>query len=197
MAISRLSTSRLTQGLPKYQTAWDQITAQGAIEPIGSVLCDGTSPTVAFTNVPQNYQDLMLVVNGRSSYTGSFTTYSVYLNNTIFGLTSYTNLVGDGTSASSGRASNGAFGASIYFTGVDSAVGFFSPSITHILDYKGSNNKLMITKYGTEVNAGGGYIGYQATLYRDTNPITYIAASTNGVMVAGSRVTLYGIKAGN
>jgi hypothetical protein len=197
MAISRFSSSRVTQGLPKYQSAWDNDTAQGAMEPIGSVLCDGTTPTISFQNIPQHYQDLMLVVNGRSSFTGSFTTYSVYLNNAIFGLTSYTNIVGDGTTVSSNRVANGAFGASIYFPGVSSAIGNFSPSITHILDYKSSNNKLMISKFGTDVSAGGGYIGYQATLYRDTSPIVRVDASTNGVMVAGSRVTLYGIKGGN
>ena len=197
MAISRLSTSRLTQGLPSSYSAWDQDTAQGAIEPIGSTLCDGTTVTVAFDNIPQTYQDLMLVVNGRSSYTGTFTTYSVYLNLASFASTSYTNFVGDGTTASSGRASNGAYGASLYFPGSGSPAGYFTPSVTHILDYKSANNKLMISKYGTEVNSGGGYIGYQATLYKDTSALTRVAASTNDTFVAGTRVTLYGIRAGN
>lgn len=196
MAISRLSTSRVTQGLPKYQSAWDQDTAQGAIEPIGSTLCDGSSASVNFSNVPQHYQDLMIVINGRSSYSGSFTTYSVYLNNATYALTSFTSLVGDGVTLSSGRASNGSYGASILVQGVNSAAGYFAPSVTHILDYKGSNNKLMISKYGADVN-GGGYTGYQATLYRDTNPVTFVSLATNGSWVAGSRVTLYGIKAGN
>jgi hypothetical protein len=196
MAISRFSSSRVTQGLPKYQSAWDNDTAQGAIEPIGSTLCNGTSASVNFSNVPQHYQDLMIVINGRSSYSGTFTTYSVYLNNAIYGLTSFTTLVGDGATLSSGRASNGSYGAAILMQGVDAAVGYFSPSITHILDYKGSNNKLMVTKSGTDIN-GGGYVGYQATLYRDTSPVTFVSLATNGSWVAGSRVTLYGIKAGN
>lgn len=198
MAISRFSASRLTQGLPKYQTAWDQDNVeQGALVPIASTLCDGSSASVNFNNIPQDYQDLMVVVNGRSSYTGAFTTYSVYVNNAIYSLTSFTNLTGDGSTAASGRASGGAYGASLYIPGVSSAAGYFSPSITHILDYKGTvNNKLIISKALSEVNSGGGYLQYQATLYRDASPITFVSIATNGSWVAGSRVSLYAVKAG-
>ena len=64
MAISRFSTSRLTQGLPKYQNAWDQEgVALGAMHPIQTVYPVGAA--VDFLNIPQGYQDLMVVIRGR------------------------------------------------------------------------------------------------------------------------------------
>jgi hypothetical protein len=196
MAISRFSTSRLTQGLPKYQDAWDQDTAQGALEPIGSTLCNGTSASVNFSNVPQNYKHLLVVVYGRSSYTGTFTTYSVYLNNAIYGLTSFISLGADGGTLTTGRLTNGSYGATPQVPGVSAPSGFYGSSYTYIPNYTESNNKLMMTKYGNNLNQSGGTVfGYISTLYRDTSPVTFVSIATNGSFVAGSCVTLYGIKA--
>jgi hypothetical protein len=197
MAISRLSTSRVTQGLPKYQSAWDNDTAQGALEPIGSTLCNGTSASVNFSNVPQHYKHLMVVVYGRSSYTGTFTTYSVYLNNATYALTSYIAVSGDGANMSTGRAVNGSYGATPQIPGVSAPANFYGASTTYIPNYTEASNKLMMTKYVNSLNQSGGIIqGLISTLYRDTNPVTFLSIATNGSFVAGSCVTLYGIKAG-
>jgi hypothetical protein len=194
MAISRFSTSRLTQGLPKYQDAWDQDTAQGALEPIGSTLCNGTSTSVNFSNIPQTYKHLMVVVYGRSSYTGTFTTYSVYLNGAVYALTSQIGVTGDGGTISTGRNVGGAYGANIQVPAISAASGYYGSSVNHVMNYTSNQNKLTLSKYGSNLNGGGIVIGLNAALYRDTNPVTFLSIATNGSFVAGSSVTLYGIK---
>jgi hypothetical protein len=170
------------------------------MELIGSVVANGTSADIAFNNVPQHYQDLLLIVHGRANFSGVLTTYSVYLNNAIFGLTSGTFLTGDGSSIISARVTGGAFGANVRVPGIGvSDLGFRGVGISHIPSYTSNKNKLVLSSAGVEINtsgAGNGVNEYSATLYRDTSPITIVRAATNGAWVGGSLIELYGIRAG-
>ena len=195
MAISRFSTSRLTQGLPKSQDMWDQDTAQGAMEPIGTYVANGLSASATFTNIPQHYKHLMVSVFGRSSYLGTNTTYSVYLNNAIYGLTSLVALTGDGSTISTGRQVGGSYGLTVQVPGIDAPANFFGASVVNIMNYTSGQNKLMFGKSGVNVNQSSGPVLQMASaLYRDTSPVTLVSIATNGSFVGGSVVTLYGIK---
>lgn len=193
MAIRRFSTAEPGVKSNKF---WDQDTAQGALEPIGSTLCNGYSASVNFSNIPQGYKHLMVVVYGRSSYLGTFTTYSVYLNNAIYGLTSFISVGNDGVTITTGRLTGGAYGATPQVPGIAAPAGFFGSSMNYIPNYTEASNKLIMTKFSANLNGSGITSGLIGTLYRDTSPVTFLSIATNGSFVAGSCVTLYGIKAG-
>ena len=138
MAISRFAASRLTQGLPKYQNAWDQDNVQqGAMVPIVSLSGTGTSPDIIFSSIPQIYQDLMIV--GFARRTDAAAAGNVYITPYYSGIQaspqSTTILDGNGSSASSYRYSNqdGAFTSSV--PAASSTAGIFGSIVWHCLNY--------------------------------------------------------------
>lgn len=199
MAISRLSTSRLTQGLPKYQTAWDQdAVQQGALVPIGTVNVTSSNSVqfLGFSSIPQTYQDLMLVVNARSARALSTINFHVTSNSGQF--FSGTVLFGDGSTAQSSRFSNTFDPTDGFFPAASSTSGFFGSSVSHILNYANTSTyKTTLTRFATDMNGGGG-TGLYANLVRSTNAITTLNVYTDfaDYWAAGTTATLYGIKAG-
>ena len=167
----------------------------GAVVPIAYAVANGTSPTISFTNIPQNYQDLKVIVFARSTYTTS-TGFSYYLNNAGLGSFSQTTLTGNGSSASSARniTSNcyGVINPLIPFS--TSTAGVFSSSELDILNYSNSTTfKTSIGKNACDLNGSGEFDLYVGT-YLSTSPITSMNISTNGNFVSGSTFALYGIR---
>ena len=199
MAISRFAASRVTQGLPKYQSAWDQDgVAAGALVPIASSLLTSATTTVSFSSIPQNYQDLMIVQSSRVSSASGVTGYFLYPN-------------GDGAStnycrmrmASSGTGTDYAFDNSAstagpyidYSTvGTNISAGIYASVITHILDYTGPNHKLMLSRTAADTN-GGGLSSLFAQRWFNTGAITSFNITAPGTtFTAGSMFSLYGIR---
>ena len=167
----------------------------GAVVPIAYAVANGTSSTISFTNIPQNYQDLKVIVFARSTYTTS-TGFSYYLNNAGLGSFSQTTLTGNGSSASSARniTSNcyGVINPLIPFS--TSTAGVFSSSELDILNYSNSTTfKTSIGKNACDLNGSGEFDLYVGT-YLSTSPITSMNISTNGNFVSGSTFALYGIR---
>ena len=97
MAISRFSSSRVTQGLPKYQSAWDSDNVQqGALVPIQQIVATTNTADLTFNNVPQIYQDLMIVFNGRRTDAASISNPACRKNPTA----AVTSLAGNSNAAS-------------------------------------------------------------------------------------------------
>jgi hypothetical protein len=195
MAISRFSTSRLTQGLPKYQGLWDQDNVQqGAMVPIATVTLAADSGSINFASIPQDYQDLMIVARIRDTNASGTPAYFNYMNNNGGSVYSATQVQGDGSSGSSGRISNqGVMGIGLQ-NGSTSTAGLFSFQEIHILDYKSSNFKSILFNSSVD-NAGSGATRFAVGLFRDTNPITQFSFNAAATFVNGSTATLYGIKA--
>jgi hypothetical protein len=196
MAISRFSTSRLTQGLPKYQSAWDQDgVEQGAVVPIASFTGTGITngEQMTFSNIPQIYQDLMLVVHGTQSNTNGSATISI---NSLTGTPySQTNLASDGGTIASSRTANTNPASQIIHGSTTIPV----TQVHHFLNYANTSyNKTILTRHAHDKNnAGVSWI--TVSLARTTSAITTILVSSNqGSSFWGTdtRVTLYGIKAG-
>ncbi len=197
MAISRLSTSRVTQGLPKFQSAWDQDNVEaGALVPIANAVGNGTAASMVFSNVPQGYRDLKIIVNGRSTH-ATYTTYSVYLNATGFNGWSFTLFKASNSTVSSSRSlqSTPSYG---WISDAASALnpsGIFNASCVYIYDYSNTSKNTVVlgqnaledgTNSITELNVG---------TWANTAAVTTIEVATNGNWVSGSTATLYGIKA--
>jgi hypothetical protein len=167
----------------------------GAVVPIARVVADGSFQSAIFYNVPQTYQDLMIVHSLRSSTSGTYDAISVQVNNTL-NIYSDTFLTGNGTSATSNRDTSGYYGAFIgNTTAAGTTTGIFSAGVTHILNYANSTTyKTLITRVADDQN-GSGYTTLTAALIRSTSPLTQINIYTASANIAtGSTVTLYGIR---
>jgi hypothetical protein len=200
MTISRLSSSRLTQGLPKFQSAWDQDNvAQGAMVPIASVTTTTVDPDVFFTNIPQTFQDLFLCVNARSSQTATLGGFFGGFNYNYGGNTNYstTTLLGNGSAVSSVRqTSQAGWWGDGYLPALSSTEGVFGLMHMHILDYKNTSGfKTFIMRTAADTN-GSGNTSLTAGLWRQTSAISTIYSTASIGMRPGSTLTLYGIKAG-
>jgi hypothetical protein len=200
MAISRFAASRVTQGLPKYQSAWDQDgVEQGALVPIATLTTTGTSNQFEFNNIPQNYQDLRLVMSYRST-DSSYGGLNFYINTGTPTERSVTGIQGDGSSATSWRyaSSIGWYNynpnsASSLITGSN----VFIKSTWDMLNYSNTSTyKSAIVRTAADSN-GSGVTSLVINAARNTAAITRIAVFVAfGNYTSGSTATLYGIKAG-
>jgi hypothetical protein len=194
MGTKRLSTASI-RTLSKSNKMWDQDTAQGAMVPIGISDMNGTTTAFGFGNIPQTYQDLMIVANLRNVAGNAAAGWII--NNNPSGVTyGVTTLRGDGSSATSVRGSSMSYGASqIGILG--STSGINATMIVHFLNYANTTTKkTWIQKTGSDLN-GSGFVGIEAFGNNLTDAITSIACSTaNGSIFWSGTATLYGIKAG-
>lgn len=195
MAIRRFSTAEPGVKSNKF---WDQDTQQGAMVPLGSanVLSNNSVQFLGFSNIPQTYQDLMLVLNVRSARALSAINFHITSNSGQF--FSGTTLYGDGASIASSRFTNGYDPTDGSIPAASAAVGMFGSSISHILSYANTSTfKTTLTRWASDVN-GGGTTGIYANLVRSTSAITTLNVYTDyaDYWAAGTTATLYGIKAG-
>lgn len=193
MAISRFSTSRLTQGLPKYQGLWDQNTEQGAIVPIA--YADGADTSMEFLNIPQTYQDLMMIINVRDKLIPGPRT-SLYWGVNGLAVTGdyiWTSMYGDGVSMTADRSSANQWSAG-GVPGYNATAGEYSTIVIHLLDYKNTNKFKTMFQRSAEDSAGAGQVTLHHGMYKQTAAITSI--QLRNTFQTGSKVTLYGIKGG-
>lgn len=174
--------------------------ARGAIIPLGTFIADGTTVSPNFINIPQGYQDLMLISSVRSSSTGG-SPQSVYIlpNADSSNNKSVTTLQGNGASVASARYSGGAFMYSASITTAQSQPDLYSTQITHILNYAKTNIfKTLLTTWACDLD-GRGVTGVNAVLYPFTTAVTSITSVVDGVvnLTAGTTYTLYGVRSVN
>jgi hypothetical protein len=176
----------------KSNKLWDQDTQQGAMVPISSVNVSSTG-SVTLSNIPNTFQDLMLVVSARTD-SSSLTSALLRFNGDTTSVYSSTMFLGNGSSATSERYSNESFARIGYAVGSSQQILTFSSQLIHILDYANTSRfKTIISRDASDVN-GSGITQLSAALWRNTAAITSITYATS--IVPGSTVTLYGIKAG-
>ena len=167
-------------------------------EPIASFTVSGSSTNpVTFNNIPQTFTDLMLVIYGRSTGTVQLDTTLAYVNfNTGTNNYSNTNFYTDGSSIVANRATNQVyFGFGAHPAGGATA-NVFGTEVFHILNYTNSTAfKTVLSQASSDLNGSGQmYMGVH--LWRQTAAITRLDMYTsNPAWAAGSKLTLYGIKA--
>jgi hypothetical protein len=155
-------------------------------EPIATQTLGSASSSVTFSSIPSTYTDLILVFNG-SSASGT-PDLCARFNGDSGTNYSRTFLVGDGTSATSGRSSSQ---ASFVPGGVPNATN--STTVFNIMNYANSTTyKTAICRDTLPANYTAATVG----LWRSTAAITSIELfpSANS-FITGSTFTLYGIKA--
>jgi hypothetical protein len=163
--------------------------------PLQSIQLASSSASVTFSNIPQTYQDLIIVVNCASESTNAFT-YLQFNGDTATNY-SFTQLYGTGSSALSSRQSNYALLFNSDVSMQQTTISF--NVIYQIMNY--SNSTTFKTSLARQSSTSAAdYNGALAAvgLWRNTNAINSIKiqATRGGVnynFTAGSTFDLYGI----
>jgi hypothetical protein len=148
--------------------------------------------SIVFSGIPQDFTDLYVSVSARCTGTGN--TLNVTFNENTSGYSNQT-LQGNGGSGSS-FANFTRYAALIGMANETSNT--FGSSNIYIPNYTGSSNKSYSTDGASENNATQAYQAIIAGLWNNSSPITSIAfIPLDGTFVAGSSISLYGIKRGS
>lgn len=149
--------------------------------------------SVTFSGIPQNYTDLKIVINSRSSRLDTFEVLAARFN-AASDDTNHTSryLLGSGSAASSGTNTYCRLGLIPANSATSSTFGnldFYLPN------YSGSTNKSYVTKSVMENNATLSYIDVVSGLWSNTEAITGIELRLvlGSNFIAGSTFYLYGI----
>jgi hypothetical protein len=159
-------------------------------EPIATTTLGTSASTITFSSIPATYTDLRLVLaNAFTSY--GIDTVKIRFNGDTGSNYSDTYILGDGSAASSGRATSqtsGRLGRTGYLS---SAPGMI---LLDIFSYAGSTNKSYLSADAADTNGGvQNEVSRTVGLWRDTAAITSIELR-NVTFQAGATATLYGIK---
>lgn len=158
---------------------------------IESQTLGSATTTITFTSIPATFTDLILVMNAKAS-TGT-PSIAMRFNGDNGTNYSWTALVGNGTAASSSRATSTANNwVSALLNGVSSTN--FNSGTIQIIDYANA------TTYKTALSrwAGADYeVDAICNLWRNTAAINQVSLIAQSNLAAGSNFKLYGIQAGN
>ena len=160
-------------------------------EAIATQTLGTTSSSVDFSSIPATFTDLIAVVNATSD--GTFANFNVRVNGDTGSNYSRTRLSGNGTSATSGRASNQTSFFLADVSGISNTGRSFY--IVNFMNYANTTTyKTVLSRTNTNnLNAGDG-VELHAQLWRSTSAINEISFLVSS-FASGSTFTLYGIKA--
>ena len=160
--------------------------------PLQSILLTSSTSTIVFSNIDQNYTDLVLVVSAKVD-----TALDIWLrcNGDSGSNYGYVTFTGNGTTPTSSRTSNVTEGLLADWDGVP------KPTFGHVLTFT-LNNYSNTTTYKTSLarsNRGDSGVDFITSTWRNTNAITNLtlrASNGSRTFDAGTTVDLYGIRSG-
>ena len=151
-------------------------------EPIATTTLGSAAASVTFSSISGAYTDLVIVGAGSAA-----ADIFIRFNGDSSALYSYTRMYGNGTTATSDRAS----GQTSYFL----TIGGFSDA-NFIFQLNNYSNTTTFKTGLSRSNYSSASVGAIAGLYRSTAAITSILLQSNSSNISvGSTFTLYGIKA--
>ena len=157
---------------------------------IASNTLSSVTTDITFSSIPATYTDLVIVANYKASGGGKYV--SMRLNGDTGTNYSRTELLGNGTSASSQRLSNENYA---YLTSIYAPVGEWATFLINLNDYSNTTTFKTILTRGNNTSTG---TGANVNLWRSTAAVNTIllTALSSGYDI-GSTFKLYGIEAGN
>ena len=159
--------------------------------PIATQELSSNAASVSFSNIPQTYTDLVLVINVRgSSDTESDIGFRV--NSDTASNYSQTRIYGQVSSVGSDRGSSA---TSINIGRQGGSV--FAPNTIHIMNYANTTTNKTILARSSHATSGSSITLANVGLWRSTSAITGITLIQLGAQSykTGSTFTLYGVKA--
>lgn len=153
---------------------------------IGQITLTSAQATVSFTNLPQTYRDLRLVVTATNSV-GASNGIWMQLNGDAGGNYSYTYMRASGT-ATYGTSATGTTYSSIGWLSNSNP----TPVQTSIMDYSMTNKHKTIISRSDEV---AGYLFAWVNRWASTSAVTSISLfnESSGNFAIGSTFALYGV----
>jgi len=174
--------------------------AGGTYELIESNILTGNQASIDFSNLgtySSTYKHLQLRVTGRSTTTFGNENDSFYirLNADSGSNYSFHQLFGNGSSVSSAGSTSQTYAALLMMASNGAGASIFGAGVVDILDsYSTSKNKTMRSFTGVYVNTQR-FAMIRSSAWLSTASITSITVgSIDGSMVAGTRLSLYGVK---
>jgi len=157
---------------------------------IETQILTSNAASITFSSIPQTYTDLVLVINGSTNHADNGARgFIQYKDSTS--LYSTTNLIGGGSSASSGRDTGETY---LAYGILGNSSTNLSTAIIHIFNYANTTTfKTMVSRSGVASASTRAYVG----LWRSTDAITSLTLRTDTGYRAGTTVTLYGIANSN
>jgi hypothetical protein len=159
----------------------------------------GGASSVTFNNIPQGYQDLVILSSARDgSSANPFASLILYFNNdNNSGKYSETYFYGVGSTPATGKLyPENYFLAQMYCTTSITTSSTFANNYAYITNYSGGNYKSVISESAIENNSSTSNLLLNGSgLYRSNNPITSITITGNSAATIQqySTFTLYGV----
>lgn len=156
---------------------------------IASQTLGSTTATLTFSNLPQNYTDLVVVLNATTNHSDNGARGFVQFNSET-SVYSDTWIAGNGSSVSSSRDTSDTY---LAFCVPGNSSTEFGTFILNIQNYSNSTTYKSVLSRSSSTSAAGmrAFVG----MYRSTNPITTVTFRADSSYRAGSTFTLYGIAA--
>ena len=208
MAVSRVKTSSVLQGFPKYRS---MLGGNAAFDPAATFLIARITPSagtnnITFSSIPSTYKHLQIRSIVRGNWTGGagpFTGFAAITFNSDTGA-NYADhrLSGDGSSTSaSGGASVSSIGRCIpYSYGTSISTNTFSASILDIHDYSSTTKNKTVREFGgsnLNVSSSQEIVNLGSGLWQNTSAINsiniYIQGGGFAGVSAGTTFALYGM----
>jgi len=160
-----------------------------------TVTAAGGDSTIVFTNIPQMYTDLYIVLSLRSLYNGWADGYLRFGNG---GTTEYKTFKSDIPSGSSTETytvgPTGDF-SPYSLGGPNLTANHFSNATIYIPNYTSGSFKTFTSEYSSVNSTDDCRVGHATGIWSNTSPITTATFSVASGFAQYSSVTLYGVKA--
>jgi hypothetical protein len=187
-------------GLKTARTEFSSMMAGNTIYDVGSMVAIASTPlnnavVFGFGNIPQNYQDLMVVITGPVNSSSNLVIDDVNNNAQTLNAGS-TALLSNGSSAISERISNYVNGLLIHSAN-SPLVQNVNSIVIHIPNYTNSTTFKTVLSRKASDNNGSGTSAIMVGSLPTTSPITYFKFSTQNpaCYFTSGTATLYGIRA--
>ena len=154
----------------------------------------GGAASIAFTNIPDNYDDLIIKVSAREETTNSFE-FALEINGSSSAIYNWRFIQGSGSSATVDNRSNQTIGNAFVLSSSNSTSSTFGNAEIYIPNYTGSASKSITVDSLGENNGTTAYMRMTTFLFASTSSITSLAIKlSSGDLNEFSTAVLYGIK---
>jgi hypothetical protein len=161
------------------------------MQPIYTKLFDSNTNGFVFNNIPQAYTDLLIKLSTKGT-SSSMDSFGIYLNESQAAI-SNTSLIGNGSSASSGRSTYRAVGN---MAGNDYTANTFNNYEIYIPNYTSNSFKQILIDGSVENNGSACLISMVSCLFRINSPVKtfrYDSATAGLAQLPQTTISLYGI----